>query len=198
MIAPGSSRAMLSRLPPFQYQQSRMAGKGCALHHWVNDAVPSALNDLLSCALLSNVLDFVFSVQIFKTLFACLDHFATCEHCLDPTALTLHHLETMAITITLDRLDILKEDLVSRVCVKFSMETGGKDMTSAEGGIPSPSLMYPVESKNLLEQGFSSLKRRVSYTEFDTSLIHIESRKSPTAELFDDDSGRISIRHCEY
>nr|GFB37274.1 hypothetical protein [Tanacetum cinerariifolium] len=30
-----------------------------------------------------------------------------------------------------------------------------------------------------------------------TSLIHIESRKSPTAELFEVDSGRISIRHCE-
>ncbi|GJY42725.1 hypothetical protein Tco_0430938 [Tanacetum coccineum] len=27
----------------------------------------------------------------------------------------------------------------------------------------------------------------------DTSLIHIESRKSPTAVLFDDDTGRISI-----
>nr|GEU40933.1 copia protein [Tanacetum cinerariifolium] len=32
----------------------------------------------------------------------------------------------------------------------------------------------------------------------DTSLIHLESRKSPTAELFDDDSGRISIHHYEY
>ncbi|GJW14776.1 retrotransposon protein, putative, ty1-copia subclass [Tanacetum coccineum] len=32
----------------------------------------------------------------------------------------------------------------------------------------------------------------------DTSLIHIESRKSPTAVLFDDNTGRISIRHsCE-
>ncbi|GJW31117.1 hypothetical protein Tco_0051149, partial [Tanacetum coccineum] len=31
-----------------------------------------------------------------------------------------------------------------------------------------------------------------------TSLIHIESRKSPTAVLFDDDTGRISIRHYEY
>ncbi|GJU69070.1 hypothetical protein Tco_1255329 [Tanacetum coccineum] len=29
----------------------------------------------------------------------------------------------------------------------------------------------------------------------ETSLIHIESRKSPTAMLFDDDTGRISIRH---
>nr|GEW72729.1 putative ribonuclease H-like domain-containing protein [Tanacetum cinerariifolium] len=32
----------------------------------------------------------------------------------------------------------------------------------------------------------------------DTSLIHLESRKSPTAELFDVDSERISIRHYEY
>ncbi|GJX02160.1 hypothetical protein Tco_0186073 [Tanacetum coccineum] len=32
----------------------------------------------------------------------------------------------------------------------------------------------------------------------DTSLIHIDSRKSPTAELFDDDSRRISIHRCEY
>ncbi|GJR90822.1 hypothetical protein Tco_0214833 [Tanacetum coccineum] len=29
----------------------------------------------------------------------------------------------------------------------------------------------------------------------DTSLIHLESRKSPTAELFDVDSGRVSIHH---
>ncbi|GJW89440.1 hypothetical protein Tco_0164780 [Tanacetum coccineum] len=32
----------------------------------------------------------------------------------------------------------------------------------------------------------------------DTSLIHLESRKSPTAELFDVDSRRISIHHYEY
>ncbi|GKD41796.1 F-box/kelch-repeat protein-like protein [Tanacetum coccineum] len=31
----------------------------------------------------------------------------------------------------------------------------------------------------------------------DTSLIHIESRKSPTAVLFDVDTRRIFIRHCE-
>ncbi|GJS78240.1 retrotransposon protein, putative, ty1-copia subclass [Tanacetum coccineum] len=32
----------------------------------------------------------------------------------------------------------------------------------------------------------------------DTILIHLESRKSPTAKLFDVDSGTISIRHYEY
>ncbi|GKA89438.1 hypothetical protein Tco_0811250 [Tanacetum coccineum] len=31
-----------------------------------------------------------------------------------------------------------------------------------------------------------------------TSSVHIESCKSPIAELFEVDSGRISIRHCEY
>ncbi|GKE42698.1 hypothetical protein Tco_1469982, partial [Tanacetum coccineum] len=31
----------------------------------------------------------------------------------------------------------------------------------------------------------------------DTRLIHIEFCKSPTAVLFDVDTGRISIRHCE-
>ncbi|GJX72041.1 hypothetical protein Tco_0309212 [Tanacetum coccineum] len=32
----------------------------------------------------------------------------------------------------------------------------------------------------------------------DTSLIHIESRKSPTVVLIDVDTGRISIHHYEY
>ncbi|GKE84041.1 hypothetical protein Tco_1557783, partial [Tanacetum coccineum] len=32
----------------------------------------------------------------------------------------------------------------------------------------------------------------------DIGLTHIESRKSPTAVPFDDDTRRISIRHCEY
>nr|GEU55177.1 hypothetical protein [Tanacetum cinerariifolium] len=32
----------------------------------------------------------------------------------------------------------------------------------------------------------------------DKSLIHLESHKSPTAELFDVDSRRISIHHCKY
>ncbi|GJV61812.1 hypothetical protein Tco_1467912 [Tanacetum coccineum] len=37
----------------------------------------------------------------------------------------------------------------------------------------------------------------VLITETSQSRQH-ESRKSPTTELFDDDSGRISIHHCEY
>ncbi|GJY04025.1 hypothetical protein Tco_0369965 [Tanacetum coccineum] len=37
---------------------------------------------------------------------------------------------------------------------------------------------------------------QIQYPDY-TSLIHIESRKSPTAVLFDVDTGRISIRHCE-
>ncbi|GJU42872.1 hypothetical protein Tco_1195829 [Tanacetum coccineum] len=40
-----------------------------------------------------------------------------------------------------------------------------------------------------------SLPERHNRQHVDTSLIHIESRKSPTAVLFDDDTGRISICH---
>nr|GEY15352.1 hypothetical protein [Tanacetum cinerariifolium] len=45
----------------------------------------------------------------------------------------------------------------------------------------------------VLNTGASESRQHV-----DTSLIHIESSNPPTAELFDVDSGRISIRHCEY
>nr|GEX38333.1 putative cytokinin riboside 5'-monophosphate phosphoribohydrolase LOGL2 [Tanacetum cinerariifolium] len=45
----------------------------------------------------------------------------------------------------------------------------------------------------VLITGTSQSKQHV-----DTSLIHLEPRKSPTAELFDVDSGRISIHHYEY
>nr|GEW74380.1 UBN2 domain-containing protein [Tanacetum cinerariifolium] len=45
----------------------------------------------------------------------------------------------------------------------------------------------------VLNTGASQSRQHV-----DTSSIHIESRKPPTAELFDVDSGRIFIRHCEY
>nr|GEZ65018.1 hypothetical protein [Tanacetum cinerariifolium] len=42
----------------------------------------------------------------------------------------------------------------------------------------------------VLNTGASQSRQHV-----DTSLIHIESCKPPTAELFDVDSGRISIHH---
>ncbi|GJU20275.1 hypothetical protein Tco_1153617 [Tanacetum coccineum] len=51
--------------------------------------------------------------------------------------------------------------------------------------LDSPYLLVPIT-------GTSQSRQHV-----DTSLIHIESHKSPTAELFDVDSGRISIRHYE-
>ncbi|GJS12189.1 hypothetical protein Tco_0368985 [Tanacetum coccineum] len=47
--------------------------------------------------------------------------------------------------------------------------------------------VFPVKSQYLDHIGFL----------VSTSLILIESRKSPTVVLFDDDIGRISIRHCE-
>ncbi|GJW07558.1 hypothetical protein Tco_1569981 [Tanacetum coccineum] len=61
---------------------------------------------------LSLSFDFVFAFEIFKSLSFSLDrlcHLAIL--CLDQHALTLHHLECL-LTISLDRLDIFKEDLV--------------------------------------------------------------------------------------
>ncbi|GJR74660.1 hypothetical protein Tco_0087025, partial [Tanacetum coccineum] len=61
---------------------------------------------------LSLYFDFIFASEIFKSLSLSLDrlcHLAIL--CLDQHAHTLHHLERL-LTISLDRLDILKEDLV--------------------------------------------------------------------------------------
>ncbi|GJX48560.1 hypothetical protein Tco_0273750 [Tanacetum coccineum] len=56
-------------------------------------------------------LDFVLMYEIFKSLSFRLDHLCHLAIlCLDQHAHTLHHLESL-LTISLDRLDILKEDL---------------------------------------------------------------------------------------
>ncbi|GKA86297.1 hypothetical protein Tco_0808008, partial [Tanacetum coccineum] len=55
---------------------------------------------------------------------------------------------------------------------------------------------YQVEFKRISLTGFRSCTSRSRYRSISkqtTRLIHIESRKPPTAELFDVDSGRISI-----
>ncbi|GJZ51206.1 hypothetical protein Tco_0605721 [Tanacetum coccineum] len=57
-------------------------------------------------------LDFVLMYEIFKSLSFRLDRLCRLAIlCLDQHAHTLHHLESL-LTISLDRLDILKEDLV--------------------------------------------------------------------------------------
>ncbi|GJX31153.1 hypothetical protein Tco_0241008 [Tanacetum coccineum] len=74
---------------------------------------------------LSLSFDFVFMSEIFKSLSFSLDrlcHLAI--FCLDNHAHTLHHLETL-LTISLDRFDILKEDLVYqslRKCLSLILE----------------------------------------------------------------------------
>nr|GEV14871.1 hypothetical protein [Tanacetum cinerariifolium] len=66
-------------------------------------------------------------------------------------------------------------------------------------GFPAQSISssntIALDSPNLL---VFNTRASQSRQHVDTNLIHLESRKSPTAELFDVDSGRISIHHCEY
>ncbi|GJS69185.1 hypothetical protein Tco_0702026 [Tanacetum coccineum] len=175
---------------------------------------------------LSLSFNFVFTSEIFKSLSFCLDHLCRLAIlCLNQHAHTLHHLESL-ITISLDRLDILKEDL-------FVYEHVVMNLTSA--GMRHHHLhlyIYPeikqLAIKRVDEYGFvirPDLIQRISLTGFlaqiirssnadaldlpyllvlitgasqsrqhvDTSLIHIESYKSPTKSLFDAGSSRISI-----
>ncbi|GJS79005.1 putative reverse transcriptase domain-containing protein [Tanacetum coccineum] len=136
---------------------------------------------------LSLSFDFVFTSEIFKSLSFSLDrlcHLAIL--CLDQHAHTLHLLESM-LTISLDRLDILKEDLVYQSLRNWN-------------GIPPPPYNLQVygfaAALAVLVTGASQSRQHESHHRFfpvDTSLIHIESRKSPTKSLFDVGSSRISI-----
>ncbi|GKE01906.1 hypothetical protein Tco_1389889 [Tanacetum coccineum] len=161
---------------------------------------------------LSLSFDFVFMSEIFKSLSFRLDrlcHLAIL--CLDQHAHTLHHLESL-LTISLNRLDIFE----GRSCISEFFEHEHVVMNSTSAGMRHHHLHlyiqrisltgFPAQSVGssntdvldlpcllVLITGTSQSRQHV-----DTSLIHIESRKSPTAVLFDDDTGRISIRHCEY
>ncbi|GJV07478.1 reverse transcriptase domain-containing protein [Tanacetum coccineum] len=177
-------------------------------YHWL---VPSCFV-IYDLKLLSLSFDFIFSSEIFKSLSFCLDrlcHLAILS--LDQHAHTLHHLESL-LTISLDRLDIFE----GRSCISefFEHEHVAMNTTPARmryhhlhlyiqrislTGFPAQSVgssntdVLDLPCLLVLITGTSQSRQHV-----DTSLIHIESRKSPTAVLFDDDTGRISIRHCEY
>ncbi|GJV22346.1 hypothetical protein Tco_1371366 [Tanacetum coccineum] len=129
-----------------------------------------------------------------------LDVFATLRLVvLGPHAHTLHHLERL-LSISLDRLDIFEgRSCISGgyvfVVLSMSIVIQRISLTGFPAQSVGSSNTYVLDLPCLLVliTGTSQSRQHV-----DTSLIHIESRKSPTAVLFDDDTGRISIRHCEY
>ncbi|GKA64037.1 hypothetical protein Tco_0763643 [Tanacetum coccineum] len=131
---------------------------------------------------LSFSFDFVFMFEIFKSLSFSLDrpcHLAIL--CLDQHAHTLHRLESL-LTISLDRLDILKEDLFENEHVGFA---------AALAVLVAGTSQSKQHGKSELDSYYLS-----DYHHFfpvDTSLIHIESHKSPTKSLYDVGSSRISI-----
>ncbi|GKD23946.1 hypothetical protein Tco_1225649 [Tanacetum coccineum] len=128
---------------------------------------------------------------------------------------TMHHLESL-LTISpdnlcLDNLDIFKEDLenqsLRRTLVTFTRAFIMSLSLSIEHEhaihrtcLFSLSERLKVDNTIRVNQLVTILLIESSIHLLDqnrypviTSLIHIESRKSPTAELFDVDSGRISI-----
>ncbi|GJZ98404.1 hypothetical protein Tco_0670857, partial [Tanacetum coccineum] len=132
---------------------------------------------------LSLSFDFVFMSEIFKSFSFSLDHLCHLVIlCLDQHAHTSHLFESL-LTISLDRLDILKEDLFEHEHVIQRISLTGFPAQSV-GSSNTDVLDLPCLLVLIIET--SQSRQHV-----DTSSIHM----APTAVLFDDDTGRISIRH---
>ncbi|GKB83165.1 hypothetical protein Tco_0950060 [Tanacetum coccineum] len=131
---------------------------------------------------LSLFFDFVFTSEIFKSLSFSLDrlcHLAIL--CLDQHAHTLHHLESF--------LSEFAEFEYEHV-VQFRRTS----LTGFQLKVFRSSNAYALDSPYLAcSQLPEPSKADIHDYEFDTSLIHIESHKSPTESLFDVGSSRISI-----
>ncbi|GKF23711.1 hypothetical protein Tco_0076033 [Tanacetum coccineum] len=107
---------------------------------------------------LSLSFDFVFLSEIFKSLSFCLDrlcHLAIL--CLDQHAHTLHHLESL-LTISFDRLDILKEDLFEHEHV---VQFGRTSLTGFSAQSVRSSNAYALDSPYflVLNTGMSQSKQ---------------------------------------
>ncbi|GJV67052.1 hypothetical protein Tco_1482561, partial [Tanacetum coccineum] len=81
-----------------------------------------------------------------------------------------------------------KEDFKKLITHWFCEDTQAQFRRTSLTEFPARS----VRSSNAIELDSPYLLILITV---DTSLIYVESRKSPTAELFDVDSGRISIHH---
>ncbi|GJS48936.1 hypothetical protein Tco_0599057 [Tanacetum coccineum] len=165
---------------------------------------------------LSLSFDFVFMSEIFKSLSFCLDRLCCFAIlCLDQHAHSMHHLESL-LTISLDRLDIfegrscisefVRKDFVIKVC--FPAKAYG-----LEHNVFRFSMLLDRLTRNVTKR--QTTRYRVNqidtiylimivnrFTDLyrypvDIILIHVESRKSPTAVLFVVDIGGIFILHCE-
>nr|GFA90338.1 hypothetical protein [Tanacetum cinerariifolium] len=86
-------------------------------------------------------------------------------------------------TLTLKLLSGPTYVLMKGSCERFLAQSSRSSNAIA---LDSPNLLVLITKTSQIRQ------------HVDTSLIHLESRKSPTVELFDVDSGRISIHHYEY
>ncbi|GKE19289.1 hypothetical protein Tco_1426866 [Tanacetum coccineum] len=171
---------------------------------------------------LSLSFDFVFLSEIFKSFTFSIDrlcHLAILCH--DQHAHTLHIIE-ISLIISLDRLDILKEDLFKHEHVVMNPTSAGMRHLHLHlymnleikqlainliqrislTGFPAQSVgssntdVLDLPCLLVLITEMSQSRQHESHHRFfpvDISLIHIESRKSPTKSLFDVGSSRISI-----
>ncbi|GJW32109.1 hypothetical protein Tco_0052141 [Tanacetum coccineum] len=105
---------------------------------------------------LSLSFNFIFMSEIFKSLSFCLDHLCRLAIlCLDQHAHTLHHLESL-ITISLDRLDILKN---------LSCACGNESDFTLEWDTPHRiTLQVYVSDYNDMDSVSCSLHRNTGFT----------------------------------
>ncbi|GKA70967.1 hypothetical protein Tco_0777106, partial [Tanacetum coccineum] len=118
-------------------------------------------------------------------------------------ALTILELSSVAFTsnsvrivpqykyYTCDKVDLIQKNLIDRVsgCTSLFLLS---ERPKADNTIR----VNRLDTILLIELSIRSLDQN-QYPVV-TSLINVESRKSPTAVLFNADTGRISIRYCEY
>ncbi|GJZ09933.1 hypothetical protein Tco_0544216 [Tanacetum coccineum] len=133
------------------------------------------------------------SLNLFLVCLCHLCHLAIL--CLDQHAHTLHHLESLLTiyfdNLCLDNLDIFKEDLEYQRCGMINSRYGRIWLChSSEYGCDN---LRFREERPVIRFTMLACSQYRNVSKQTTRLIHIESRKSPTAELFDVDSGRISI-----
>ncbi|GJX76502.1 retrovirus-related pol polyprotein from transposon TNT 1-94 [Tanacetum coccineum] len=108
-------------IPKLGYPKSVKEARGNPIEKLIGEFNERTLRLVPSCFAIFDLepltlsLDFVLMYEIFKSLSFRLDRLCRLAIlCLDQHAYTLHHLESL-LTISLDRLDILKEDNIQRI-----------------------------------------------------------------------------------
>ncbi|GJW33047.1 hypothetical protein Tco_0053079 [Tanacetum coccineum] len=141
-------------------------------------------------------------LEIALTLSTCsldlgLGRYLCCSSCLSELAEVYHEIHSF-LQVLIDALNISLSLEYEHVVMNMNV----LDEVVTSSSVPAFECRFIIRTSltRFLAQSIRSSNADALdslYLLVDTSLIHIESRKSPTAVLFDVDTGRISIHHCD-